>query len=179
MPSKNVLLKIFILFLFLLKFCNNTECLSHSFYELKYVKALTLKNGYHLMVTRTGIFTFYPSLSSFANYYNFSSEQILEDTLDSMVGTMNQVEISQFTDEEGGEKYVICLANGYIYFMDEKGALIKYFEISLDASYSISLVSYLYSNGIYYFVIAYNTETDNSLVLRYYKIYKENNTKIL
>ena len=60
--------------------------------------------------------------------------------------------------------------------MNEKGALIKYFEVSdLDASYSISLVSYLYSNGNYYFVIAYNTAIDNSLILRYYKIYEENN----
>ena len=175
MASRKVLFEIFFIYLFFIKFCYNSECLSHSFHELKYVKALTLKNGYHLMVTRTGIFTFYPSLANFANSYNFTNEQILEDTLASMVGTMNQVEISQFIDEEGGEKYVICLANNYIYFMDEKGALITYFTISdLDASYSISLVSYLYSNGNYYFVIAYNTETDKSLILRYYKIYKEN-----
>ena len=165
MASRKVLFEIIFIYLFFIKFCYNSECLSHSFHELKYVKALTLKNGYHLMVTRTGIFTFYPSLASFANSYNFTNEQILEDTLASMVGTMNQVEISQFIDEEGGEKYVICLANNYIYFMDEKGALITYFTISdLDASYSISLVSYLYSNGNYYFVIAYNIETDNSIL---------------
>ena len=72
------------------------------------------------MITRTGIFTFYPSLNSFSYSYNFTDAQIMQDTLNSMEGTMNQVEISQFTDEEGGKRYVVCIANNYIYFMDEK-----------------------------------------------------------
>ena len=176
MNSKNVLFEKFIIFLLLLKFYSNSECLSHSFHELKYAKALTLKSGYHLMVSITGIFTFYPGLSSFANNYNFTNDQILENTLVSMKGTMNQIEISQFTDEEEGKRYIVCFANNYIYFLGEKGALINYFKISdLDALYTISLVSYLYSNGNYYFVIAYNSENNNSLVLRYYKIFKQNN----
>ena len=126
------------------------------------------------MVTTTGIFTLYPSLTSFANSYNFTDDQKMQDTLNSMEETMNQVEISQFTNEEGGKRYVICLANDYIYFMNEKGALFNHFKIyDLDALYTISLVSYIYSDGNYYFVIAYNS--GESLNLRFYKIFKQNN----
>ena len=162
------------IFILLLKFCANTDCLSHSFHDLKYAKALTLENGYHLMITRTGIFTFYPSLNSFSYSYNFTDAQIMQDTLNSMEGTMNQVEISQFTGEEGGKRYVVCIANDYIYFMNEKGVVFNNFKITdLDASYTLSLLSYIYSDGNYFFVIAYNS--GNLLMLRYYKIYKQNN----
>ena len=118
-PIKNF---IFIL-LFLLKFCHNEECKLVSFLDLRYVKALTLENGYQLMVTKTGIFSYYPGLASFAYNYNFTDDQILDDGVDSMENTINQVELSQFSNEEGGEKFSLCLAKNYIYFMNENGDL--------------------------------------------------------
>ena len=171
---KSLLFEKIVIFFLIIKFCSNTDCLSHSFYDLKYAKAITLENGYHLMITRTGIFTFYPSLASFSYSYNFTDDQIMEDSLNSMEGTMNQVEMSQFTNDEGGKRYVVCIANDYIYFMNEKGVVFNNFKITdLDASYSISLQAYIYSNGNYYYIIAYNS--GNYLKIRYYKIYKQNN----
>ena len=110
-PIKNI---IFIL-AFLLKLCQNNECKLLSFMDLNYVKALTLENGYQLMVTKTGIFSFYPGLASFAYNYNFTDDQILNDGVDSMENTINQVELAQFSNEEGGERYTLCLSKNYIY----------------------------------------------------------------
>ena len=174
LSSKIFFIENILIFILLLNFSFNSDCLSHSFKDLKFGKVLTLENGYHLMITTTGIFTFYPSLASFSYSYNFTDDQRIKDTLDSMKGTMNQVEISQFTNEEGGKSYVVCIANNYIYFMSEKGVVFNNFKITdLDASYTLSLLSYIYYNENYYFVIAYNSE--NFLMLRYYKIYKQNN----
>ena len=49
-----LLLLLIKIFIFLLKFCHNDECKLFAFYDLEYVKALTLENGYQLMVTKTG-----------------------------------------------------------------------------------------------------------------------------
>ena len=147
--------------------------------DLSYVKALTLENGYILMVTKTGIFSFYPGLASFAYNYNFTDEQILNGGVDSMEDTINQVEISQFSNEEGGERYIICLAKKFIYFMDEKGALFFYRKLSDFGQNTISLTAYKYFNGTYYFIIAYNKDFDNKneyfISMNYYKIIVENN----
>ena len=108
---------------FVIKFCHNYEYKLLSFMDLRYVKALTLENGYQLLIIKKGIFSFYPDLASFEYNYNFTDEQIIDDGVDSMENTINQVEISHFFKEEGGERYTLSLAKNYIYFMNEKGDL--------------------------------------------------------
>ena len=114
--------KIFILFLFLFNLYYN-DSICQSFLDLNYPKGFTLESGYQLMVTNKGIYSFYPGLSSIKYYYNFTEEQKLSFDLYTMPDTVNQIEISQFSGEEGGKRYVICLAKDFLYFMDEKGQI--------------------------------------------------------
>ena len=173
---------IFIL-LILLKFCHNDECKLTSFLDLNYVKALTLENGYQLMVTKTGIFSFYPGLASFAYNYNFTGDQILDDGVDSMENTINQVEISQFIKEEEGKRYILCLAKNYIYFMNEKGEIFINEKLSDFGKNTISLTAYKYFNDSYYFIIAYNMDffdnNEYTIRMNYYNIYKENGQYVI
>ena len=170
---------IFIL-LFSFKFCLNNECKVTSYMDLHYVKALTLENGYHLMVTQSGIYSYLPGLSSFSYNYNFTSNQTLNGNIDSMENNINQVEISQFSKEEGGNAYIVCLAKNYIYFMDEKGEILINEKLSdFGASNTISLTAYKYYNNEYYFIIAYNIVSKSEycycLSLNYYNIVFESN----
>ena len=167
----------FIIFLFLFKIYYN-DCISHSFEDLNYPKGFTLENGYQLMVTSKGIYSFYPGLTKIKYSYNFTNEQMMSTDLDSMADTINQIEISQFDGEEGGKKYVICLANDYIYFMNEEGKILHYQKISnLIADYSIKLIAYKYYENDYYFIIAFNYQIEennrNVIAFRYYKIIKK------
>ena len=115
----------FLLFILLFHYSYNDDCIIDSFSDLNYPKVITLKSGYHLMVTRTGIFSFYPGLSSFASQYIFTEDQKLSDNIDIMQNSINQVEISQFLgEEEGNNNYVICYAKTYVYFLNQKGAIL-------------------------------------------------------
>ena len=168
----------FIIFLFLFKIYYN-DCISHSFEDLNYPKGFTLENGYHLMVTSKGIYSFSPGLTSINSYYNFTDEQKMSTDINTMADSINQIEISQFSGEDGGKKYVICLANDFIYFITEKGRIMYYQKIpDLNADYAIQLIAYKYYDEKYYFVIAFNyyslESQKNILVFRYYKIITNN-----
>ncbi len=173
---------IIIFFYFLLKLCYN-ECMTHSFPGLLYPKALTLNNSFQLLLTSTGIFSFYPKLTKVSFSYNFTSEQKMDVYLTSMKNTVNQNEISQFSEEEGGKKYVICLAKYYLYLLDEKGNMLTNQKLTeIETEYVHSLVAYKYSDKKYYFVIAYNSHDKfndeyslNYLNTFYYEIEKEGN----
>ena len=171
--------KIIIIFLLLFKLYYS-DCISHSFEDLNYPKGFTLENGHQLMVTSKGIYSFYPGLTKIKYSYNFTDEQMMSTDLNSMADTINQIEISQFDGEEGGKKYVICLANDFIYFMDEEGKILYYQKIpDLIADYSIKLIAYKYYENDYYFIIAFNYHSDEHqrdvLAFRYYKIIKNIN----
>ena len=178
--KKNFFKEIFLLLL-LFHLCFN-DCIINSFPELNYPKARTLENGYHLMITTKGIFSLYPGLSGISYSYNFTNEQILSSEIESMNNTINQVEISQFTEENGGKKYIVALAKNFIYFMNEKGRILFLANLQnmINAEYSISLIAYKYLEQKYYFVIAYNyfdsDESQNYLLLGYYFIEKKSNT---
>ena len=135
------------------------DCLTHSFSDLNYPKALTLYNGYQLLVTSKGIYSFEPDLSNIAFHYNFTEEQKFSTDITKFKNTINQVELAQFNGENGGKKYVICFANNIIYFINENGKIIFYKELEkkVEVDYSITLVAYKYYSGDYYFVIAYNS----------------------
>jgi len=112
--KEKLIIKTLILFIFLFRLYNN-ECLTHSFPDLNYPKVFTLENGYQLMVTTKGIYSFNPTLDIIVYSYNFTDEQkmtdinYIDDDIDEKIDNINQVEISQFTDEEG-KKYAICFA---------------------------------------------------------------------
>ena len=161
---------IIIFFYFLLKLCYN-ECMTHSFPGLLYPKALTLNNSFQLLLTSTGIFSFYPKLTKVSFSYNFTSEQKMDVYLTSMKNTVNQNEISQFSEEEGGKKYVICLAKYYLYLLDEKGNMLTNQKLTeIETEYVHSLVAYKYSDKKYYFVIAYNSHDKfNDTIIKLFK----------
>ena len=157
------------------------DCLTHSFSDLNYPKALTLYNGYQLLVTSKGIYSFEPDLSNIVFHYNFTEEQKFSTDLTKFKNSINQVELAQFNGENGGKKYVICFANNIIYFINENGKIIFYKELEnkMEVDYSITLVAYKYNSG-YYFVIGYNSIDINSnnvkvVAFFYYKIINENN----
>jgi len=148
------------------------DCLIRSLIDLNYPKALTLYNGYQLLVTSKGIYSFQPYQTNFAFQYNFTEEQKFSTDITSFKNSINQVELAQFNSENGGKKYVICLAKNIIYFIDESGKVIFFQELEkkVDVDYSITLVPYKYYSGDYYFIIGYNTidtnfQTINPLII--------------
>ena len=167
---------IFILF-YLLNFCYNEDCITHSFPDLKYAKVLTLENGHQLMVTTTGMISFYPGLGTYSNTCTFTEDQKIQEGVDSMGNTINQVEIAQFSDEEGGKRYTIAIAKNYLYFMNEKGVLFFSQKLeNFDTNSNISLKPYKYVNDKYTFIIAYNKYNNinnkNNLFLHFFTIVK-------
>ena len=159
------------------------DCLTHSLSDLNYPKALTLYNGYQLLVTSKGIYSFEPDLSNIVFHYNFTEEQKFSTDITNFKNSINQVELAQFNGENGGKKYVICLANNIIYFINETGEIIFYKELEnkVEVDYSITLVAYKYNSG-YYLVISYNnidTDFNTKVQVFYYKIVNENNIQIV
>ena len=172
-----------ILLTVLFKFCYNEDCMTHSIPDQKYVKALTLENGFQLMVTTTGIFRFNPEFSKISSVYEFTDKEQLEEG-EMMQNTINQVEITQFSAEEGGKNYILCLAKNVIYYMNEKGDLFFHVELPpLEAQHTISLTAYKYFDEKYYFIIAYNSCFENYnqffLKLGYYFLDKEDGENVL
>ena len=162
-------------FFYLLNFCYNEVCITHSFPDLKYAKVLTLENGHQLMVSTTGIISFYPGLGTYSNTCTFTEDQKIEEGVDSMGNTINQVEIAQFSDEEGGKRYILAIAKNYLYFMNEKGVLFFSQKLeNFDTNSNISLKPYKYANNKYTFIIAYNkynnANNKNCLFLHFFTI---------
>ena len=184
--KEQLILKTFILFLFLFKLYYN-ECLINSLIDLNYPRVFILENDYILMVTTKGIYSFNQTLDNIIFSYNFTDDQKMTEIkfMDNNNNTNNkidsiiQVEISQFTE---GDKYVICLANKYLYLLTNKGQLLYNKKLSdLNSDYSINLIAYKFSGNNYYFIIAFNYylndgfNNKNVLHLRYYQISIDNN----
>ena len=177
LSSEKIMLVELILFLIFNKIYSD-DCLTHSLPGINYPKSKTLENDYQLMVNTKGIYTFYPTLSSLANSYNFTDEQKFSTDLYNFNNTINQVEISQFTQDEGGKRYIICLAKNFLYFMNEKGAIIFIQELpnKININYSISLLAYKFLNSKYYFILAHNFINSSSIRLTqlyYYEVNKD------
>ena len=165
-----------ILILFYHKIYSDDDCLVYSLSGYNYPKAKTLENGYHLVISTKGINAFDPGLSKISSSYTFTEEQVFSTDIYQMNNTINQVEISQFSNDEGGKNYVICIATNFIYFMNEKGTIIfvQDLPIKIYINYSISLVAYRYINNYYYFIIAHiSLDSSTNLKFFYYKINKD------
>ena len=177
---KNLLIT-FLVFILIFKI-NCDDCNTHSFPDLNYLKAMTLSNGYKIMITKTGIYSFYPKLSTIAYSYNYTGEQIIPD-LDS-ISYVYKAGISQYSGEDGENQYVLCVINHYLYVMNEKGKVLFSQDIfsdnGIDRDKYYSLVAYKFSNGIYYFVLGYSITLTTEIMLFYFQIQfqDENNGNI-
>ena len=76
------------------------DCLTNSYIDLTYPKAKTLSNGYHLLISAEGIYSITPHLSKIVFSYNFTESQKFSTEIHFMKNTINQVEISQFSNDE-------------------------------------------------------------------------------
>ena len=167
--TKNLLLILFLSLLFIK--ITHEDCQTHSFPELRFPKVITLLNGYKLMITIKGIYSFYSNLSTMAYSYNFTSDQIPLDNIDKAKACINLGDISQFSGDENENNYVLIYINNIVYVLTEKGKVLFFQSLSLiEGNYQISLVAYKYDNDIYYFVIGYNNYINYDLCLYYYKM---------
>ena len=84
---EKLLLIRFILYSFLRNILSE-DCLTHSLTDLNFPKAKTLLNGYHLMVTSKGIYSFNPELTNILFSYNFTDEQKFSTDITKMKNTI-------------------------------------------------------------------------------------------
>ena len=162
------------------------ECLTHSFPQISYPKAKTLSNGYHIMISTKGIYSFTPQLSKIKYFYNFTETQKFSTNLFVVKNSLNQIEISQFNEEEG-KNFVLIFVCNYIYFLNEYGKL-KFFQKlneTIKIDFPIILLAYKYENGNYYFILAHNEYKvygpSNNIftIFYYYKIVNENEINLI
>ena len=158
------------LLLILFKKANAEDCITHSYSEFNYLKAITLDNEYKVIVTRTGIYSFYPKLSTIAYSYNFTTSQLLTES--ASLSFINNADLTQFSGDEGGKKLVLCIVKKIVYVMNEKGNLLFYKDISNDLLIDqfFTLVPYKYLNNEYYFTIGFAASFSYSIRLFYFKI---------
>ena len=163
---------LFIKVLFLFLFCeaNCEDCNTHTFPDLNYLKSKTLINEYKIMITKTGIFSFDPKLSTIENSYNYTGNQTIPE--EDSISYVYKSDISQFSGEDGEIQYVLCIINHFLYVLDEKGKVLFYQELttSIDLFKYYSLVAYKYFDGFYYFILGYCSTTSLDLILLYFKI---------
>ena len=126
---------------------NSNDELIKSFSELTFPKVKVLDNGNVLFVTYEGIFSYNSDLSIQLYAYNFSEIQKFSTEEFTMKNTLNQVGISQFSGEEGGDKYVIVYANNFIYCLSENGKVLFNKEIAHNkilVEYPMNLMAFKY-----------------------------------
>ena len=167
---------ILILIIFYHEIYSDDDCLMYSLNDYRFPKAQTLENGYHLVISNKGINSFYPGLSSMSSTFTFNEEQVFSIDTFKYNNTINQVEISQFSNEEGGKNYVICFAKNYIYFMNEKGTIFfnQELPITIYIDYPITLAAYKYINNNYFFIIGHiSLDISTNVKFFYYKINKD------
>ena len=159
---KGFLFFYFIIFVIIKKILSE-DCNTHTFSEKHFPKVLTLSNGYKLMISMSGIYSFYPKLSSIAYSYNFSSLQMPATNFEEGQSYIDKADMSQFSgvDDENEIKYVLCIVNRVVYVISEKGKVLFYKDISEDIGeiyFPISLVAYKYLDGVYYFSVGYKND---------------------
>ena len=149
----------YFIYLLLISFPNrilSDNCIIESFPELKYPKSETLLNGYILMMTTTGIYSFNPSYSitKFEHSYNFTEQQLLSEN------DIFKSKISQFSNVDEGKDYVLCYVKNFIYVLTNKGKFL--FNEILDIPYQnitfIDLIAFEYKYTFYKFFLIYTIQ---------------------
>ena len=144
-----------LLLICLLKRILSDNCIIDTFPDLQYLKSETLLNGYILMMTTTGIYSFNPlySISEFEYSYNFTQKQNLSDN------DIFNAQISQFSNLDQGNDYVLCYAKNFIYVLTNKGKFLFYRNIDIpyeNITYD-SLIAFEYKYPFYSFFLVYTT----------------------
>ena len=143
---------IYLLLISLINRILSDDCIIESFPELKYPKSETLLNGYILMVTTTGIYSFNPLyITKFEYSYNFTEQQILSED------EIFNAQISQFSNVDEGKDYVLCYVKNFIYVLTNKGKFLFYenLDISNKNLTYIDLIAYEYQYPFYSFFLIY------------------------
>ena len=149
------------------------ECLINLLSEFNYPNAEEIANGNKIIITKEGIYTFNPSFSKVLFSYNFTEEQKFTNSIDYEI---YQSKISQFSNENGGDEYVLCHVRNTIYVFTNQGKFLFFENLNytIDLLDSISLVCYNYENinKNYEFIIIYNSAINNlgNLIFNYYKM---------
>ena len=164
--AKNIINKLFFkvnYFLHLLLICLlnkvlSDNCIIESFPDLQFLKSETLLNGYVVMMTTTGIYTFNPSYSitKFEYSYNFTKQQILTNN------DIFNAQITQFSNVKEENNYVLCYVKNYVYVLTNKGEFLFYKNIDIpyeNISFA-SLIAYEYRYPFYNFFLIYITKED-------------------
>ena len=166
-----MLFYLFILYLLIFRI-NSDDCILNNFPELKFPKSITLENGYVVMISLDGIYSFYPNLMKIAFSYDFTDEQKVSASLDDGYIYINQAQVSQFIDDEGGKNYVICMIKNILYVLSEYGEFLFFQDLSdrINVENTLALIPYKYDNFNYYFIVGYNNQLTSRLFLFYYNI---------
>ena len=129
------------------------------FPEFSNPKVITLSNNYKLMLTTTGIYSFIPTLNRIVYSYNFTEEQKVKSNEQREIF---RSQISQFSNETGGNEYVLCYINNYIYVLNSDGKFLFYEHLNLTLnnfdSFSLICKDYNSINDFYTFSLIQNTD---------------------
>ena len=129
------------------------------FPEFSNPKVITLSNNYKLMLTTTGIYSFIPTLNRIVYSYNFTEDQKVKSNEQTEIF---RSQISQFSNETGGNEYVLCYINNYIYVLDNNGQFLfyEYLNLTINNLDSLSLICKDYNsiNDFYTFSLIHNTD---------------------
>ena len=167
----------FLFFSFYLVICQE-HTKTNSFPELKFPKSITLINGYIVVLTSSGIYSFYPNLDYKVHSYEFKSDEIPENIQDSITNA----DFTQFDDINYDHKYALCVFNKFIYVLSEEGNVLFNQNIGDDinnVNYPLSLTAYEYTGSQLYFLIGYNVKYDYQTFLYYFSINLSTNTATL
>ena len=148
----------FLFFSFYLVICEE-DLKTNSFPELKFPKSITLINGYIVVLTSSGIYSFYPNLDNKVHSYEFQSDEILDNIQDSITNAY----FAQFDDIDDQLKYVLCAFNQLIYVISEEGEVLFKYNIGGDINnenHPLTLTAYYSTDYILYFLIGYNKRED-------------------
>ena len=165
----------FILFSLLHLIYSDSDKCEISFYnDITYPKTESLSNGYKIMITADGIYSFIPSLSRTIYSYNFNETQKITAN---QIYEIYQSQICQFPNEDGGDEYVLCYIKNTIYVLNKTGKVLffKNLDFTLSSSDSISLVCYKYDQTAYSYIffIIYSCALNNvsKLIINSYYLY--------
>jgi len=158
----NIFVKFIIFSLFHLIYSDTDECEISYYNDITYPKADSLSNGNKIMITPEGIYSFIPSLSRAIYSYKFN------DTQKITTGLIEEIflsQICQFSNENGGDEYVLCYIKNTIFILNKNGKVLfsKSLDFTISSSDSISLLCYKYDQvkDSYIFIIVYNLVNNN------------------
>jgi hypothetical protein len=158
----NIFFKFILYSLFHIIYSGSDECEISFYDDISYPKTESLSNGYKILISAEGIYSFIPSLSRTIYSYNFTEEQKITENMEDEI---YKSQICQFSNENGSDEYVLCYIKNTIYVLDKTGKFLfsEKLNYTISSSNSLSLVCNKYERETqnYIFFIIYNSLKDN------------------